>query len=140
MLGEKAREEVGDAALQQTVGTRNAHEPPEEDGKKKLVITSLWTEVCLAMPAITPYYACGAADKVPQLWFYADNDRLYKEALIREYEQAFVASGGGVRFELLHGVPRDGHLLRLYPDRWRPIADEFLTSLDRRSSRAGIER
>jgi dienelactone hydrolase len=87
-------------------------------------------------PVTTPYYAKAgraAADKVPQLWLYADNDGLYDEALIREYHEAFVAAGGRARFELLHGVPGDGHLLRHYPDRWRPIADEFLASLNRRS-------
>jgi dienelactone hydrolase len=85
-------------------------------------------------PVTTPYYASAgrsAANKVPQLWLYADNDKLYDEALIREYYQAFAAAGGSARFELLHGVPGDGHLLRLYPDRWRPIADKFLTSLNR---------
>ena len=85
-------------------------------------------------PVTTPYYANagrGAAEKVPQLWLYADNDRLYDEALIREYHQAFTAAGGHARFELLHGVPGDGHLLRLYVDRWRPAADEFLASLVR---------
>ena len=84
-------------------------------------------------PLTTPYYANAgrsAADKVPQLWLYADNDRLYPAALIREYHQAFVAAGGNLRFELLHDVPGDGHLLRLYPDRWQPIADEFLASLN----------
>jgi dienelactone hydrolase len=84
-------------------------------------------------PLTTPYYAnaaAGAADKVPQLWLYADNDRLYGEAMIRGWYQAFVAAGGTARFELLHGVPGDGHLLRLYPDRWRPIADQFLATLD----------
>jgi dienelactone hydrolase len=85
-------------------------------------------------PVTTPYYANagrGAADKVPQLWLYADNDRLYEEGLIREYYQAFTAAGGSAHFELLHGVPGDGHLLRLYPARWRPIGDEFLASLNR---------
>jgi dienelactone hydrolase len=85
-------------------------------------------------PVTTPYYANaghGAGDKVPQLWLYADNDHLYDEALIREYHQAFVAAGGTAQFELLHDVPGDGHLLRLYPDRWLPIADRFLTSLNR---------
>jgi len=85
-------------------------------------------------PVSTPHYANagrGAADKVPQLWFYADNDRLYDEGLIREYYRAFAAAGGRARFELLHAVPGDGHLLRLYPDRWRPIGDEFLASLNR---------
>jgi dienelactone hydrolase len=84
-------------------------------------------------PLTTPYYANAghsAADKVPQLWLYADNDRLYDEALIRGYDQAFTAAGGRAQFELLHGVPGDGHLLRLYPDRWRPIADQFLAALD----------
>jgi dienelactone hydrolase len=85
-------------------------------------------------PVTTPYYANaghGAGDKVPQLWLYADNDQLYDEALIRGYYRAFVTAGGSAQFELFHGVPGDGHLLRLYPDRWRPIADKFLTSLDR---------
>lgn len=84
-------------------------------------------------PVTTPYYANAgrsAANKVPQLWLYADNDKLYDEALIREYYQAFAAAGGHARFELLHGVPGDGHLLRLYPDRWQPIADQFLATLD----------
>ncbi|TGN88169.1 hypothetical protein EOW77_0015080 [Bradyrhizobium yuanmingense] len=85
-------------------------------------------------PVTTSYYANagrGASAAVKQLWLYADNDRLYKEGLIREYQQAFMAAGGNARFELLHGVPGDGHLLRLYPDRWRAIADEFLVSLHR---------
>ncbi|CAN5324337.1 hypothetical protein BH11PSE4_BH11PSE4_34540 [soil metagenome] len=84
-------------------------------------------------PVTTPYYANagrGAAAKVPQLWLYADNDNLYDEALIREYQQAFAAAGGQARFELLHGIPGDGHLLRLYPERWQPIADRFLATLD----------
>ena len=85
-------------------------------------------------PVTTPYYANagrGAAAKVPQLWLYADNDRLYKEALIHEYYQAFATAGGSAHLEMLHGVPGDGHLLRLYPDRWQAIADKFLASLDR---------
>ena len=85
-------------------------------------------------PVTTPYYANAgrsAADKVPQLWLYADNDKFYAEALIREYHHAFTEAGGRARFELLHGVPGDGHLLRIYPDRWRPIADQFLATLDR---------
>ncbi|MGY0572141.1 dienelactone hydrolase family protein [Bradyrhizobium sp. RDM12] len=85
-------------------------------------------------PVTTPYYANagrGAGAKVKQLWLYADNDRLYKEELIREYQQAFAAAGGNARFELLHGIPGDGHLLRLYPERWRAVADQYLASLDR---------
>ena len=71
----------------------------------------------------------GAADKVPQLWLYTDNDRLYDEALIRGYYEAFTAAGGRANFELLRGVRGDGHLLQLYPDRWRPTADRFLATL-----------
>jgi len=84
-------------------------------------------------PVTTPYYANagrGATDKVPQLWLYADNDKLHEETLVREYYQAFTDAGGRARFELLHGIPGDGHLLRLVPSRWRPVADEFLGSLN----------
>ena len=84
-------------------------------------------------PVTTPYCANagrGSADKVPQLWLYADNDKLYNEALIREYYQAFTAAGGLARFEFLHDVPGDGHLLRLHPDRWRPTADQFRATLN----------
>jgi hypothetical protein len=77
-------------------------------------------------PLTTPYYANAghsAADKAPQLWLYADNDKLYDEAQIRGYYEAFTAAGGHARFELLHGVPGDGHPLRLYiptgGGRWR---------------------
>lgn len=89
-------------------------------------------------PVTTPYYANAgrrAVNKVPQLWLYADNDRFYQEALVREYHQAFSAAGGNARFEVLKGVPGDGHLLRLYPDRWRAIGDEFLASLLRKPPR-----
>ena len=84
-------------------------------------------------PVTTPYCANagrGSADKVSQLWLYADNDKLYNEALIREYYQAFTAAGGLARFEFLHDVPGDGHLLRLHPDRWRPTADQFRATLN----------
>jgi dienelactone hydrolase len=89
-------------------------------------------------PVTTPYYANAgrdAANKVPQLWLYANNDRLYEEALIREYHQAFSATGGSARLEHLKDVPGDGHLLRLYPDRWRTVGDEFLASLLRQIRR-----
>jgi dienelactone hydrolase len=74
----------------------------------------------------------GAGAKVPQLWLYADNDNRYSEAVIRSSYQAFEATGGKARFELLHAVPGDGHLLRLFPDRWRSLADQFLATLDQK--------
>ena len=35
----------------------------------------------------------GTADKVPQLWLYADNDKLYDKALIREQKRERRESG-----------------------------------------------
>jgi hypothetical protein len=60
---------------------------------------------------------------------YADSDKLYDEALIREYYQAFTTAGGHAQLEILHDVPGDGHLLRLYPSLWQPITGKFLASL-----------
>jgi len=85
-------------------------------------------------PVTTPYYANagrGAGASVPELWLYADNDRLYDQSLINKYHDAFAATGGLARFELFHGIPGNGHLLLLYPDRWQPVADEFINSLNR---------
>jgi dienelactone hydrolase len=73
----------------------------------------------------------GARAMVPQLWLYADNDNLYSDALVRSSYEAFAEGGGSARFELMHGVPGDGHLLRFFPDRWEPIADQFLMTLGR---------
>jgi hypothetical protein len=68
---------------------------------------------------------------VPQIWLYSDNDDRYSEAVIRSSYQAFKAAGGSARFELLHAIPGDGHLLRFFPDRWQPMTDQFLATLDR---------
>ena len=85
-------------------------------------------------PLAKPYFTNagrGAGAKVPQLWLYADNDNRYGEYLIRGSHQALEKAGGSARFELLHAVPGDGHLLRFFPDRWRPVADQFLATLGR---------
>jgi dienelactone hydrolase len=90
-------------------------------------------------PLVAPYFTRagrGTGSKVPELWLYADNDNQYNEALIRDSYQAFETAGGRARFELLHGVPGDGHLLRFYPDRWRQIADQFLATLSASQVRA----
>ena len=55
-------------------------------------------------------------------------ERLF--AAVHESAGTKRTAGGSARFELLHGVPGDGHLLRLYPDRVRSIADQFLATLD----------
>src|SRR5262249_19845214 len=77
----------------------------------------------------TTYFAAageGAAEKVPQLWLFAERASFYDEAHIRDNHAAFEAAGGLARFEFYRGIATAGHRLRSFPDRWRPAADKFL--------------
>jgi hypothetical protein len=51
------------------------------------------------------------------------------QALIQTYHEAFTRADVTTRFVLFDGIPGAGHLLRLYPDRWQPVGDEFLRSI-----------
>jgi hypothetical protein len=86
------------------VGNRKVFDP-DRCGEARIV--ELDREVVAARhgPATTPYYAnaaLGAADKVPQLRLYTDNDCIYEEALICEYYQAFTAIWSFARLNSLN--------------------------------------
>ena len=80
----------------------------------------------------TPFFAAagrGSGSKVPQLWLYAERDSFYGEAHIRANHQAFTEAGGQAHLEFYKGLPMDGHLLRLFPVRWREAGDVFMKGL-----------
>lgn len=80
----------------------------------------------------TPFFAAagrGSGSKVPQLWLYAERDSFYGEAHVRANHQAFTEAGGQAHLEFYKGLPMDGHLLRLFPVRWREAGDAFMKGL-----------
>ena len=75
---------------------------------------------------------------VPQLWLYGENDPFYTPESILSYAKAFEKGGGQIRFELVGGVPVNGHMVVAHPDLWRASVDAFLTSISLKA--AHVER
>jgi len=71
----------------------------------------------------------GAETRVPMLWLYGSPDIYYASRSVMSYHRVFAATGGNVRFRLIHGVPRNGHWLPGYPDLWARPVGSFLASL-----------
>jgi len=71
----------------------------------------------------------GARTKVPMLWLYGENDPFYSGESIRSYAEAFKSGGGDIRFDLVKGVPGNGHALPGHPSLWGAAVDSYLASL-----------
>ncbi len=74
----------------------------------------------------------GAANKVPTLWLYAENDTFFGPELSRRMAEAFAAKGGRVEYHLLPPVRGDGHALMSTEGdeaNWAPVLGKFLARL-----------
>lgn len=71
----------------------------------------------------------GKRTKISMRWLYGEHDAFYSSDSIQSYARVFRNGGGNVRFELIHGVPENGHWLPNYPKLWVGIVDEYLVSL-----------
>jgi dienelactone hydrolase len=67
----------------------------------------------------------------PQLWVYADNDRTFPPAVVRDTLQAFQAAGGRTELLMLPAIGADGHDGLMTPDgmaQWLPEVLAFLSA------------
>jgi dienelactone hydrolase len=69
----------------------------------------------------------GRTTRVPELWLYGDHDPFYATPSIRSYPKAFADGGGKVSFDLIEGVPNNGHWLPGFPALWASSVDQYLT-------------
>jgi dienelactone hydrolase len=84
-------------------------------------------EVCQPDRLVEAVRAFGAAGKLPSLWVYAENDRVFAPALARRLHHAFVAAGGKAELVMLPAVGRDGHAVFAEGGpAWREPVDRFL--------------
>ncbi len=74
------------------------------------------------------YREYGGLTMIPELWLYGDNDRFYSTRSIRSYPKAYTSRGGRLTFDLIAGVPNNGHWLPGYPDLWSKQVDRYLAS------------
>lgn len=85
-------------------------------------------EVCQPEKLVELARALGHGVKLPTLWVYAENDRTFGPALVRQMFGAFLESARDAKLAMLPALARDGH--RVMTDavaQWRPAMDEFLT-------------
>lgn len=74
----------------------------------------------------------GAATRMPTLWMYSANDRLWGADLPRRWYAAFTGAGGTGRFEALPADRHNGHFIfTRNAAAWQPPFERFLNSLGR---------
>lgn len=72
----------------------------------------------------------GAPFSRPSVWLYAENDPFYSVAHSRKNFQAFEASGGRGKFQVLETLPgQDGHHILPFTELWGPVVDILLAHL-----------
>ena len=75
------------------------------------------------------YEKAGSASKVPALWLYAENDRLYSASSIKRYAATYERAGGQLFFRLYPPVGDDGHALPRHMELWEKDVAAFLDGL-----------
>jgi dienelactone hydrolase len=71
----------------------------------------------------------GKTSRVPSLWVYAKNDRLFDPDIAYRMHSAFLGAGADVKLVMLGSLGRDGHTIFDTPigrDQWLPEMDAFL--------------
>ena len=74
----------------------------------------------------------GAAERVPTLWLYSENDTFFAPELSKRMADAFAGAGGRAEYHLLPPVRGDGHSLidtAGSEASWQPVLSHFLAGL-----------
>lgn len=71
----------------------------------------------------------GKSVRAPGLWLYGAQDLFYGDDAIRTYVDAYRAGGAPIEFELISGIPGNGHWLPQHRERWEGPLRRFLDSL-----------
>lgn len=73
------------------------------------------------------YTEYGASAKVPSLWLYSPNDKLWGDKLPKEWFEKYSNAGGKGKFVELPPYKDNGHMVFTgNPDAWLPAVDEFI--------------
>lgn len=86
--------------------------------------------VCQKEKLVDTIRAFGAQGKLPTLWVYAENDRVFAPDLARAMHQAFTGAGGKASLAMLPPVDQDGHrVFARGAAQWDAPVDAFLRGL-----------
>ena len=87
-------------------------------------------EVCQRDKLVETIRAFGQQGKLPSLWVYAENDRLFAPDLARAMHRAFTEAGGKATLAMLPSVDQDGHrVFSRGSAQWDAPVDAFLKGL-----------
>ena len=79
---------------------------------------------------LVPLFASlGERLRLPTLWLYAENDKLFPADFVRKLHETYVAKGGRAQFHMFEAIGDDGHSMMNHHDgmlRWLPALDRFL--------------
>lgn len=88
-------------------------------------------EVCQKDKLIETVRAFGAQGRLPTLWVYAENDRIFGPDLARAMHRAFTGAGGKAALAMLPPVDQDGHrVFARGTAQWNAPVDAFLKELN----------
>ncbi len=85
---------------------------------------------CWPAAMVDAYAKLARQSGPPQLWVYADNDRTFPPAVVRDSLQAFEGAGGRAEFLMLPPIGADGHNGMLTPEGMAQWLPEVLAFLD----------
>lgn len=87
-------------------------------------------DVCQKDRLVDTVRAFGAQGKLPTLWVYAENDRVFGPDLARAMHRAFTGAGGKASLAMLPPVDQDGHrVFSRGAAQWDAPVDAFLKAL-----------
>jgi dienelactone hydrolase len=87
-------------------------------------------DVCQKDKLVDTIRAFGAQGKLPTLWVYAENDKVFAPDLARAMHQAFTGAGGKASLAMLPPVDQDGHrVFSRGSAQWDAPVDAFLKGL-----------
>ncbi len=87
-------------------------------------------QVCQRDKLVETIRAFGQQGKLPTLWVYAENDRVFAPDLARAMHRAFTEAGGKATLAMLPPVDQDGHrVFSRGSAQWNAPVDGFLKSI-----------
>jgi pimeloyl-ACP methyl ester carboxylesterase len=84
---------------------------------------------CKQEDLIPVFASLGERTRLPTLWLYSENDKVFPPDFVRKLHEAYVSKGGRAEFHMFEPIAEDGHFMVNRFDgmmRWLPALDRFL--------------
>ncbi len=85
-------------------------------------------QVCSESNLLETFELMGQGSKIPSLWIYSENDKVFPPAIAQKFYQSYTQKGGKAELKIAPEFGKDGHELfsRAGIPIWVPYVEEFL--------------